>query len=154
MLLKELGSEQSMPLPLQESRILGVRMWTLICTPGKSHYNYKINSILFHTMCFQMSLQIAIYFINFNSKLILVCYAFMRILRGWLSSFLHWPVPLHMSPQRTWGRADKITLVHWRWPIQIGQFFLSFYQHPNISDRFPSHFIFVGDKMNISQSTQ
>ena len=31
---------------------------------------------------------------------------------------------------------------------------LSFYLHPNISDRFPSHFIFVGDKMNNSQSTQ
>ena len=31
--------------------------------------------------------------------------------------------------------------------------FLSFYLHPNISDRFPSHFICVGDKMNTSQST-
>ena len=28
-----------------------------------------------------------------------------------------------------------------RWPIQIGQICLSFYPHPNILDRFPSHFI-------------
>ena len=35
---------------------------------------------------------------------------------------------------------------HYRRPFQIC---LSFYLHPNISD-----FIFVGDKMNISQSTQ
>ena len=39
---------------------------------------------------------------------------------------------------------------------EIGKFLPrpSFYPCPNISDRFPSHFIFVGDKMNISQSTQ
>ena len=30
------------------------------------------------------------------------------------------------------------------------QISLSFYLHPNISDRFPSHFIFVGAKMNTS----
>ena len=43
---------------------------------------------------------------------------------------------------------------HWRPPFQICQLCLSFYPCPNISDRFPSHFIFVGDKMNTSQSTQ
>ena len=48
--------------------------------------------------------------------------------------------------------------VHWWWSIQICQFCLSFYPRPNISDlsiyRYPSHFIFVGDKKDTSQSTQ
>ena len=46
---------------------------------------------------------------------------------------------------------------YWLRSINGGQFRLvnfSFYPRPNISDRFPSNFIFVGDKMNTSQSTQ
>ena len=43
---------------------------------------------------------------------------------------------------------------HQRRPFRICQLCLSFYPHPNISDTFPSDFIFVGDKINTSQSTQ
>ena len=50
------------------------------------------------------------------------CYYFMRVLRGfahddkwWLFSFLHWSVPLHMFPKRTWVRAGKVALVAFVW---------------------------------------
>ena len=45
---------------------------------------------------------------------------------------------------------DKICPLTDTYWIQICQPSLSFYPHPNISDRFPSHFIFVGAKMNTS----
>ena len=36
------------------------------------------------------------------------------------------------------------------WPFKyFRQIYLSFYPHPNISDRFPSHFIFVGTKRTL-----
>ena len=38
--------------------------------------------------------------------------------------------------------------------IQNFELCLSFYPHPNISDKFPCHFIFVEDKTNTSLSTQ
>ena len=40
-------------------------------------------------------------------------------------SFLHWPVPLHMSPQRTWVRAGKVTLVAFVWLFSTVRFQMS-----------------------------
>ena len=49
----------------------------------------------------------AVYFINWNSNSqSLQC--FYAMTNG---DFLHWSVPLNMSPQRTWVRAGKVTLV-------------------------------------------
>ena len=60
---------------------------------------------------------------------------------------------LHRPTRRVNHKGSALLVkAHYRRPFRICQLCLSFYPRPNISDRFPSHFIFVGDTMNTSQS--
>ena len=86
-----------------------------VCLTGKNEPTFGPHWKLFFP---SKDEAVYIYFINLNSN----CYAFMRVLRGfasdgkgWIFSFLHWSVPLHMSPQWPRVRAGKVTLIAFVW---------------------------------------
>ena len=49
-----------------------------------------------------------------------------RFARDYKFSFLHWSVPLHVSPQRTWIRAGKVTLATFVWLFSTVRFQMCF----------------------------
>ena len=63
-------------------------------------------------VCLSKGGAVYIYFTNmYSSSQYLFCESLEGLLKLTLFSVQHWSVPLHVSPKRTWVRADKVTLV-------------------------------------------